>query len=327
MKQLMIVGVDVSKSTLDLLIKPLDHVFKIANDVRSFKTWLKQVNALLEPGVRLLVVMEHTGKYSFRFEMFLKSKLIDYCKVPALEIKRSIGMIRGKNDTIDARRIAEYAWLRRDVLVAQEPINDVIVRLKDLLSLRQKLVKDRSGYICRLKEIKTAGQYSCSDTVVKTQTCMISFLNAEIKKVESAIKMQIEDHQDLKHTYDLVTSIKGVGFIIAAYMIGCTNNFKSFTNARKFNCYAGLAPFTNQSGTSLRSKDRLSHLANKEVKTLLNLGASTAIQHDPELKAYYQKRVAEGKRKMSCLNIIRSKLVARMFAVIKRQTPYQPIAA
>ena len=100
-------------------------------------------------------------------------------------------------------------------------------------------------------------------------------------------------------------------------------NFERFGNARKFNCYAGLAPFKHESGSSIKGRSRVSHLANKEAKALLNLAASCAIRCDQELKHYYQKRVSEGKRKMSCLNIIRSKLVARMFAVIKRQTPYQ----
>jgi len=107
------------------------------------------------------------------------------------------------------------------------------------------------------------------------------------------------------------------------FTFGCTNNFKRFSNARQFNCYSGLAPFKHQSGTSINGRAHVSHLANKEAKTLLNLGASVAIRFNPEMKEYYQKRVAEGKRKMSCLNIIRSKIVARMFAVVKRQTPYQ----
>jgi transposase len=94
-------------------------------------------------------------------------------------------------------------------------------------------------------------------------------------------------------------------------------------NARKFNCYAGIAPFKVESGSSISLRARISHLANKEIKCLLNLGAASAARFDPELKEYYQRRISEGKRKMSCLNIIRSKLVSRMFAVVARQSPYQ----
>jgi len=101
--------------------------------------------------------------------------------------------------------------------------------------------------------------------------------------------------------------------------------FRGFEDSRKFACYAGIAPFEKQSGTSLKMKSRVSHYANKKIKSLLNLSASTAVQSDPELKAYYQRRVENGKSKMSTLNIIRNKIVHRIFAVVKRGTPYVPL--
>jgi len=327
MKQLVIAGVDVSKSTLDIFVRPLDQSVKINNDVQGFKRWLKELKPLCPQDVNLMIVMEHTGKYSYCFESFLKSKSISYCKINALQIKRSLGMIRGKNDKIDAQRIAEYSWLRREILVADKPVAQEIKKLQELLSLRQKMVRDRSGYTCRLKEMMAAKICKASDKMVKSQQHLIGVLTNEIKMIENEIRSLIASHTALQKTCELLVSIKGIGLIIAAYMIGCTDNFRRFANARKFNCYAGLAPFKHESGTSLKGRARVSHFANKDAKALLNLGASSAIQFDEELKAYYQKRVAEGKRKMSCLNIIRAKLVARMFAVVKRQTPYQPIFA
>jgi transposase len=327
MKQLLIVGVDVSKSTLDIFVKPLDRAVRINNDVEGFKKWLKELKPLCSPDVSILIVMEHTGKYSYRFESFLRSKSISYCKINALQIKRSLGMIRGKDDKIDAQRIADYGWLRREILVADEPVTQEIKKLKELLSLRQKMVRDRSGYICRLKEMIASGTCKASDKIAKAQQHLVAVLTIEIQMAEKEIRSLIASHTALQKTCELLVSIKGIGLIIAAYMIGCTENFRRFANARKFNCYAGLAPFKHESGSSLKGRARISHFANKDAKVLLNLAASSAIQHDVELKAYYQKRVAEGKRKMSCLNIIRAKLVARMFAVVKRQTPYQPIFA
>ncbi len=67
---------------------------------------------------------------------------------------------------------------------------------------------------------------------------------------------------------------------------------------------------------------KVSHLANKKLKAIINMCAISAIQHNPEMKRYYLKRVSQGKSKMSTINIIRNKLIARIFAVIKRQTPY-----
>jgi transposase len=323
MQQTLIVGVDVSKSTLDICFKPCSTNLRIKNNVAGFRslyTQLKKMNAQT-----VLVVMEHTGHYSFRFEKFLSSKSIGYCKVPALQIKRSLGITRGKTDKLDATRIAEYAWLRRDILIADAEVEDDIRRLGMLISLRQKMVKDRSGYISRLKAMKATGVCLASDCIMKMQQDIIRSLGKQIKVIETEIKAVIASNDRLANTCRLLKTIKGVGLIVAAYMISCTRNFTRFRTFRKFNCYAGLAPFYHESGSSIKGRSRVSHLANKKAKTLLNLAACCAIRCDQEMKQYYQKRVAEGKRKMSCLNIIRSKIVGRMFAVIKRQTPYQPL--
>ena len=325
MKQF-IVGVDVSKATLDFFFKPTHFSMRVSNCKTGFRQWIKLLDSMRSVGDQALVIMEHTGRYSYRFESFLRAHDIAYCKIGSLQIKRSLGVIRGKNDKVDAERIAEYGWLRREVLKADHVISDTLRELQDLLNLRLKLVRDRSGYINRFKEMKASGSCTKSDYQGKLHLQTIAFFTRHIVELEKKIKGIIASDTKLQTDCDLLRSIKGVGWIIACYMICRTEGFTRFCNARKFNCYAGIAPFSHESGTSLKARSRVSHLANKEAKTLLNLAASSAIQHDHELKAYYLRKVAEGKSKMSCLNSVRAKLVARMFAVIKRQTPYIEMA-
>jgi transposase len=325
MEEILIIGVDVSKSTLDIFVKPVDFFICIENSESGFKKWYRELQAINQSCSRLLVVMEHTGLYSNRFEAFLRTHGIGYCKMAALEIKRSAGMIRGKSDKVDAKRIAEYGWLRKDMLMADPICPKQTQRLRQLLSLRAILVKQRAGYIVRLKEMKDTGACILADLEGRMQAQIIAFLTKKIKLLETEIRTLIIKDEAMNKSCQLLRTIKGVGWTIAAYMIGYTENFTRFTNARKFNCYAGLAPFAHESGSSMKGKARVSHLANKEAKALLNLAAFSAIRYNTEMKDYYQRRVLEGKRKMCCLNIIRSKIVSRMFAVIKRQTPYQQI--
>ncbi|MCB0503242.1 MAG: IS110 family transposase, partial [Bacteroidetes bacterium] len=63
-------------------------------------------------------------------------------------------------------------------------------------------------------------------------------------------------------------------------------------------------------------------LANKKMKTLLDLCAKSAIKHNNEIKQYYERRIGQDKNKRSTINIVRNKLLARMFAVVQRGTPY-----
>ena len=119
-----------------------------------------------------------------------------------------------------------------------------------------------------------------------------------------------------------VTSIKGIGKFTAMYLIVCTNGFEKFENWRQMACYAGVAPFEHTSGTSVRGKTKVSPLADLKLKSLLNMCAIVAVQHDAELKAYYARKLAEGKPEMPVINNVRCKLLARVFAVMNRESPY-----
>ena len=322
MKARTIVGVDVSKLTLDSAMLPINESKQVTNTRQGFRQWKHWVECNKQADNEVLVVMEHTGLYSHLFELFLQGEGIGYLKKPATEIKQSIGLSRGKNDQIDARRIAQYGWLRREELIAGQYPIAIIVRMKDLLSYRNKLVRDRSGYKVRLKEELETGRVKKTDFLYREQQKDIAYLNTKIKMVEKEILRLIKSDEALQRNFLLLQTIRGVGKITAAYIVAITDNFVRFSDPRKFNCYAGLAPFDHKSGKSIRAKSRISHLANKTIKCLLRLSAFVAVQYNEELKTYYRTRVAEGKSKMSVLNIIGAKLVKIMFAVVKRQTPY-----
>ena len=144
----------------------------------------------------------------------------------------------------------------------------------------------------------------------------------QIKKIEVEINTLIAQDQTMNLNFQLLKTIKAVGEVTATAAIIKTGNFMRFATARKFACYCGIAPFEHSSGKSIRRKTRISHLADKEMKTLLHQSAKCAIQFDKELKSFYERRLAIGKSKKSTINIVRNKILYRMFSVIKRQTPF-----
>jgi transposase len=245
-----------------------------------------------------------------------------YYLISGLELKRSMGVKRGKNDKVDAQRIAQYAFLRRDELIPYKMPEQTVIILKKLIGQRSNIVRQRAGYKVSIKEEKQMYPSTEKSIVIESSEAIIDFLTLQIKLIEKEIISLIKSNQEILKTYNNIQSIKGVGPILAATMIVYTNNFKSFHNWRKFACYAGIAPFEHSSGTSYRGRTRISILGNRDLKTILSSAAATAILHDPQLRIYYNKRLKEGKNKMSTLNIIRNKIVSRIFAVAKRQTPY-----
>jgi transposase len=316
-----IIGADLSKKTIDLFCHLIKKYIRIDNRLSGYKELLKWIQQHQINASELMIVMEHTGLYSFCFEQFLQQHQISFTKVNALAIKRSIGLVRGKSDKIDARRIAEYGYEKRSKLIAEVPTSSELQRLRLLHSTRERLVKQRASLLNVLKEYGNIG-LSKRDSIMRSQIRIIQSLEKEISKMEVEMNDIIKSNPSLQQNHQLLQSIKGVGKVLATAAIIKTKNFTRFTNARKFACFCGTAPFEYTSGTSIKGKTRVSHLADKHMKTLLDLSAKTAIQHDKELREYYLRRTADGKSKMSTINIVRNKILYRMFAVIKRQTPF-----
>jgi transposase len=84
----------------------------------------------------------------------------------------------------------------------------------------------------------------------------------------------------------------------------------------------GIAPFPYQSGSSIKYKNRVSKLGDQKLKSLLNMSAWNAIRSVPSLKTYYERKVAQGKNKMSVINAVRNKLLAMALSVIRRSQPF-----
>lgn len=324
------IGVDISKDTLDLALLEEDALGtfkdkKVNNTIKGFDEiikWLKKHKIQLDD---CLFCMEHTGTYGLLFFAWLTQMKIDYCVESGVQIKRSMGMTRGKNDKIDARRIADYAFTNKTKLKLFTLPSTLIIQIKQLLTYRDQTVRMRTSLKNSLKNHlqyqKISGLASISDQINE----QIEQLDKRVRDIEKQIIHLIESDDQMKKNFDLATSVKGIGLIITAFMLVSTNNFTSFENGRKYACYTGIAPFEYTSGTSIKGKTKVSHFGNKRIKALLSNGANSAVTWDNELKLYYQRKTAEGKEHKLIINSISCKLVNRVFAVIKRQTPYVKI--
>ena len=318
-----VIGIDVSKITMDCYMhKPkLQETFD--NNLEAISTmvgWSLEKSKFAKEN--LLFVFEHTGLYTHQLIQYLGDNGYLFCVVPGLEIKRSLGIARGKDDKSDAKRIALYGYRMREELKPYQKPDKLLDTLKRLMSMRSKLVVQRGGHIITLAEQQRVLNTSNEEVLFEAQKTIIATLDTQIQKIEKELGRLIDQDPKLKNLYQLLISVKGIGAVTARFLIVYTIGFTAFENWRKFASYCGIAPFPNSSGTSIRGRNKVSHLANKKGKTLLDLCAKSAIQSNPEMKIYYQRRIEQGKNKMSTLNIIRNKLLARAFAVVNRGTPY-----
>lgn len=326
METIYFLGIDISKKTFQVALT-IDGVnmyeAEVENNARMIKLYFEQVKAKFKFSYNQLVVcLEHTGIYCLPVLDYLTNHKIKACVEPALQIKQSQGMTRGKSDPVDARRIAQYAYKNRQQLRFWRPQRISIQKLKALLVLRERLLKTKVQMETPIHETREYIDESIRKMIIKNCQSSIKALARDIIKVENEIKFLVEEDSQLKEQFKWATSVPGVGKITALNMIVSTGEFQQISEPKKFACYAGVAPFEHTSGSSIRGKTRVSKMANMTLKKLLHLAAMSAIQCCEELKVFYQRKVAQGKNKMSVINAVRNKLINRIFACIKNKRMY-----
>jgi len=322
------IGIDVSKGTIDIALLRENT----ANSVVSAK-YGNDFNGLVnleefvkKQGLNMdetLFCMEHTGIYCRLLSHYLvENKYHVWLEMP-VQIIRSLGIQRGKNDRIDAVRIAEYACLKKDKAVLWQPPREIVLQINDMLTLRDRLIESRKSLKQPIKEFIDAG-FKDTAKLIENMCCnTLKALDKEIEQIEKELDKIINKDSNLKKLFKLATSVPGIGKITAFTLLYFTNEFKLYTNANQLACYCGVAPFEHTSGTSVKVKSRVSNFANKRLKKLLHMVAMSTISCDKQLSVYYQRKVNEGKNKMLVINAIRNKVLHRLCSVIKRGTPYQ----
>lgn len=321
------VGIDISKDVLDLsLIHRASYdTFKDKKIKNSFNGFEQMQNWLIKHEVNLnecVFCMEHTGTYGMLLFAWLSQMGLDYCVESGLKVKRSLGLTRGKSDKVDARRLADYAFTNRAKLGTFELPSTLMIQLKQFLTYREQLVKIKTSLKNSLKSHKTYQKVSGVSSISNDIQDQIKEQESRIKDVETQIIKLINSDSAMKKNFELATSVKGIGLVIATFMLVTTNNFTGFENGRKFACYSGIAPFEYSSGSSIKGRTKVSQLGNKKIKALLSNGANSACKCDPDIRAYYKRKEAEGKDHKLIINAISCKLVNRVFACVNRQTPY-----
>jgi transposase len=320
-------GCDISQDTFNYCLRNQNGILlqgQVVNSQKTIKAWLTQLKK--DPGICLdnvLFGMEHTGVYGSILLRELSAKSYSVCVESALNIRLSLGMQRGKNDKVDAQRIAEYIMRNSDRLKRWQPRRDVLNRLQLLIRLRERLIKSKTELSRFNQDASKFLTKQESQLVIQGSKQPLEALTKAIKKADSDIELLIREDKNLNQLAELVTSVDGIGMVTCSAILVRTNEFKDFTEAKKFACTSGIAPFEHSSGKSIRGKTRVSHSAHKDMKKLLHLCALGAISRKGVLQDYYKRKVASGKNKMLVINAVRNKLVSRVFAVVRDNVMYE----
>ncbi len=324
------IGIDVSKPYFDTsLLCVIDHqkqqiqTLRFDNNIqglKEFHKWLKKYKVTMNENT--LLVIENTGIYHRLLWMFCCEKNLPIHIGNAAHIKWSFGITRGKSDRIDSIRLCQYAYRHAEELKSSSILDPVLLKLQDLIASRRRLISQLNSNKVYLNELKNISDKDTRLILEHIHRDAIKGISYSIAKIEILLKKIVSENEKIKTNYELLMSVPEIGYLTATYIICCTCNFACRRSGKQLASYAGVVPFEHSSGISIKGRNRVSNMANKELKKMLHLCALSAIQFYPEFKCYYERKTEEGKHKMSVINAIRNKIVLRAAAVIIKQTPY-----
>lgn len=319
------IGVDVSKNSLDFVVRTHNQTLfhsKTSNNQNGIKSFLQKCKNQNVNIKSSLLCMEYTGIYNNFILQIVSQKNINAWLEHGRQIKQSMGITRGKNDKVDAARIAEYAARFQDKATLWKPDRKPLQILKQLVITRRRFINAKNQLKTPLKESEKWLPPEVGKQARQLSLAPIKTLEQHIKLIEVKIKNLIKQDPQLNHLFTLATSVTGVGPNLAHELILTTKEFTAIKHAKQYASYSGVAPFENQSGTSLKTPRRVSQMANKSTKKLLHMAALSVISKEGEMNNFYRRKVEQGKNKMLVINAVRNKIIHRVFACIRKNEKY-----
>lgn len=322
---MIVLGVDVSKDKLDaaLWLPALRkwYACKVDNDergIRKLLTWMAGKSKATPDQIR--AVLEATGVYH---ELAAQTLYDAGCPVVVANPKRARDFAKGlgllsKTDTIDARALARYGELG-EAQAWQPPAPEVRI-LRALLARLAAVEEDLQREENRWEKAQIS---QTPDIVKESLQRNIKSLREERARLLKAIDDHYGGHPKLKEEHYLLRTIPAVGTVSADHLL-CLLRSRPLHSARQAAALTGLVPVEYTSGSSVRGKPHLSKQGNPRLRQVLYMASVSALRHNPELRAIYDRLVANGKAKMAALGALMRHLVHIAFGILKHQKPYNP---
>jgi transposase len=299
------VGIDVAKARLDVATSQLNAVFtRDPLGLDRLARWLRE----LGPAVH--VVLEASGGYEREVVACLRAHDFAVSVVNAGWVRnfaRSQGRL-AKTDRIDARLLVDFAAANAPRLTA--PLSPAQQKLTDLVRARQQLVAVRTLLQNQLEHTR-------EPLARRSQQELVELTDTRIRRLEKAITALIAATPQLQAKVQKLTAVRGIGATTAALLLAELPELGSLNKAEAA-ALAGLAPHNHDSGTFRGQR----HIAGGRpaVRTGLWMPTLVATQHNPILKAFYQRLRAKGKPAKVALTATARKLLIHLNSLLKSPT-------
>jgi transposase len=313
-----IAGIDISKDTFDVTILSENNKTykKFSNNQKGFlklDEWLKKQELN-----KIHACMEATGQYGEKAAVHLFKQEHEVSVVNPARIKAygNSKLRRNKTDKADSYLIAEYCLREKPGLWSPSPAS-----FKDLQALVRRYDDLQVNYRQEMNRLKSGYE---TPYVLEDIQDHVDYLKQRIEDIKKAMIKHIKNTPELQIQHTLLKTIIGIGDLTAAKFLGEVRNISDFSSARQLAAYAGLTPRNFFSGTSVHKKSRISKTGNKNLRKALYMAAISAKKHNPIIRTFCERLIANGKCPKEAVCAAMRKLLHIAYGVLKSGKPFDP---
>jgi transposase len=323
-----VAGIDVAQKELVVSLGRIDedqkeeiYGFKtFSNTAKGFESLVMWVEKKSEPSMAVHYVMEATGVYHEGLAYYLEGKGYVLSVVLPNKISNYHRTLEVKSvtDKTASETIARFGLGRR--LDCWKRPNGVFKQLRQLTRERDQLVKSRTQAQNQLHAEQTEAEPN-KGTVSRLKKQLV-FLKQQMQEIEEELSLLVKGNDQLQQSVKRICSLPGVGLLTALTVLGESNGFDLIRNKRQLVSYAGLDVREKQSGTSVKSKPRISKKGNRYLRKAMHMPSLTAIRNDERFKAIFARLVAKHGIKMKAVVAVQRKLLEMIYIIYKNNTMY-----
>jgi transposase len=302
------VGIDISKATLDVHLRPLGKTFQVANKETAISGLIEE----LQTYSLNLIVLEATGGLETELLIQLQAAQLPVALInlrQGRDFAKAAGKL-AKTDAIDAQVLAHFGEALKPQVVAME--SDSARQLKELISRRRQVV-----------EIQTAEKNRRDRSRGKALTDIeqhLEYLEQSLKKLNQEIEELTQSNQAWIEKVNLLKTIPGIGQVISTTLVSYLPELGQLT-AKQISRLVGVAPINHDSGQ--HKGKRMINGGRAPVRASLYMGAVVAIRHNPIIKDFYERLLSRGKPKKLAITACVRKMLVILNAMVRDQKPWQ----
>jgi len=302
------VGIDISKATLDVYLRPLGKTFQVANKETTISGLIEE----LQTYSLNLIILEATGGLETELLIQLQAAQLPVALInprQGRDFAKATGKL-AKTDAIDAQVLAHFGEALNPQVVAME--SDSARQLKELISRRRQVV-----------EIQTAEKNRRDRSRGKALTDIeqhLEYLEQSLKKLNQEIEELTQSNQAWIEKVNLLKTIPGIGQVISTTLVSYLPELGQLT-AKQISRLVGVAPINHDSGQ--HKGKRMINGGRAPVRASLYMGAVVAIRHNPIIKDFYERLLSRGKPKKLAITACVRKMLVILNAMVRDQKPWQ----